>query len=234
MRDTRRNPSGFRSHISAMKVLQTVPHSSESNMAGIDVKPPSSDAFAMPLLGSMTGDGESSGNRDENERKKTVFIFYYAWYGNPEHDGGYIHWNHDVISANPPKQYDPEEMDIGANHFPRIGLYSSNDPAVIALHMRQMKSIGVDVIVVSWWGRDGADGRGVASRSDKMLTILLDAAASVGLKVALHLEPYQDRSPESVKLDLEYIKSKHSGHPGMFKDAQRDNRPWIFVYDSCV
>lgn len=26
-----------------------------------------------------------------------VHIFYYPWYGNPEHDGKYFHWNHPYI-----------------------------------------------------------------------------------------------------------------------------------------
>ncbi len=24
-------------------------------------------------------------------------VFYYAWYGNPETDGDYKHWNHEII-----------------------------------------------------------------------------------------------------------------------------------------
>lgn len=28
------------------------------------------------------------------EPNYNIHIFYYAWYGNPEHDGKYVHWNH--------------------------------------------------------------------------------------------------------------------------------------------
>lgn len=28
------------------------------------------------------------------EPNYNIHIFYYAWYGNPEHDGRYVHWNH--------------------------------------------------------------------------------------------------------------------------------------------
>ncbi len=29
-----------------------------------------------------------------------VHIFYYPWYGNPESDGQYIHWNHLYLKVN--------------------------------------------------------------------------------------------------------------------------------------
>ena len=29
----------------------------------------------------------------ENDNTQAVHIFYYSWYGNPEVDGSYFHWN---------------------------------------------------------------------------------------------------------------------------------------------
>ncbi len=29
--------------------------------------------------------------------KSLALSFYYLWYGNPEHDGQYLHWNHEVV-----------------------------------------------------------------------------------------------------------------------------------------
>ena len=31
------------------------------------------------------------------EPNYNIHIFYYAWYGNPEHDGKYVHWNHQFL-----------------------------------------------------------------------------------------------------------------------------------------
>lgn len=74
-------------------------------------------------------------------------IFYYSWFGNPQFDGKYIHWNHPLlphwdpkIANNYPKgRHNPPE-DIGANFYPELGSYSSKDPSVIEAHMKQIRS----------------------------------------------------------------------------------------------
>ena len=65
-----------------------------------------------------------------------VHTFYYGWYGNPEIDGAYNNWNHHILphwvdtTWNNLGRY-PGGDDIGANYYPRLGCYSSNDPELI-------------------------------------------------------------------------------------------------------
>lgn len=81
-----------------------------------------------------------------------VHIFYYPWYGNPEHDGKYLHWNHpylphwDKIEAAkwPSGQHKPPD-DIGANFYPQLGPYSSGDPVVVEDHMKQVQLSGAGI-----------------------------------------------------------------------------------------
>jgi glycoprotein endo-alpha-1,2-mannosidase len=35
---------------------------------------------------------------DDQILNYNIHIFYYPWYGNPEHDNGsYLHWNHEYL-----------------------------------------------------------------------------------------------------------------------------------------
>lgn len=76
-----------------------------------------------------------------------VHIFYYAWYGNPQMDGKYIHWDHILVphwdpkiaSSYPRGRHMPPE-DIGSSFYPELSPYSSRDPDVLESHMEQIGS----------------------------------------------------------------------------------------------
>lgn len=154
-----------------------------------------------------------------NPLSPNVHVFYYPWYGNPETDGGWAHWDHDY----PDGRYEPPEQ-IGANFYPEIGLYSSNDPATLALHMRQIRDAGIGVLATSWWGE--------GHYTDRAVPQLLDAASACGLKVNFHIEPFPGRSATSFRAAVEYIVRTYGAHPAFFRDPDRGNRPLFYVYDS--
>ena len=79
-----------------------------------------------------------------------LHIFYYPWYGNPEHDQKYIHWNHPFLphwdkkeAAKWPSGIHQPPDDIGANFYPKLGPYSSKDPLVLQQHMKDITSARV-------------------------------------------------------------------------------------------
>ena len=72
-----------------------------------------------------------------------VAIFYYPWYGTAAVDGGWQHWQQNGNA--PPAQ-------IASSWFPARGAYSSSDAAVVRAQMREIASIGVQTVIVSWWG----------------------------------------------------------------------------------
>ncbi len=120
----------------------------------------------------------------------TVAAFYYPWYGTPARDGMWIHWNQN--SHSPPG-------DIASAYYPLSGPYSSDDPAILATQMAEIKSAGIDEIVSSWWGR--------GSFEDKRLPAVLAAARLDGIAVAVHIEPYPGRTPASVVNDIWYLRT---------------------------
>jgi hypothetical protein len=64
--------------------------------------------------------------------------------------------------------------------------------------MRDIHAAGVDEVVSSWWER--------GSPEDRRLPAIIRAARKWKLKVAVHIEPYPDRSVDTIAGDLAYIR----------------------------
>jgi len=114
-----------------------------------------------------------------------VAIFYYPWYGTAARDGGWQHWQQH--NNTPPTQ-------IASDWFPARGPYSSSDPAVVRAQMREIAAMGVQTVIVSWWGPGSAESA--------RLPGVVQAARAAGLGVALHVEPYPGRTPALLESDL--------------------------------
>ena len=197
------------------------------------------DKQGNPVLPETEGNVENAIHhvRTVNYR---VHAFYYPWYGNVETDGTYIHWNHpyikhwqkDIADKYQQGTHHPPN-DIGASFYPLLGPYSSRNMLTISKHMEYLTTAGIGVIVVSWlpWKQADPNGRPI----DSVLPMILDTAVKYRIKVALHFEPYQNRSVVSVRKDIEYIVMKYAEHPAMFKYSLVDGLkplPVVYIYDS--
>jgi hypothetical protein len=116
-------------------------------------------------------------------------IFYYPWYGTPQRDGSYEHW--DQNGHVPP-------LDLASSYYPARGPYSSSDPAVIQDQMRQIAAAGIHEVVSSWWGW--------GSIEDQRLPLVMRIAHGQGLSVAVQIEPYPDRSATSLGADFTHLR----------------------------
>lgn len=159
-------------------------------------------------------------------RSMDFHIFYYAWYGTPEFDGEYMHWNHAVLDpdGNPTGISYPGGADIGSNFYPREGCYSSNDPETIARHCFEIRLSGAGVICVSWWGQ--------GSFSDRAVPGILDQAWRHGLKVNFHIEPFEGRTAAATGEAIAYIFDEYSDHPAFYRNDRRGNKAMFYVFDS--
>jgi glycoprotein endo-alpha-1,2-mannosidase len=117
--------------------------------------------------------------------RRSVAIFFYPWYGNPDRDGDYEQWSQNGHA--PP-------WDIYSAYFPQRGAYSSSDARLLDRQMAEIAGAGVDVVVSSWWGP--------GSPTDRRLPAVLRAARRNGLSVAVHLEPYGGRTAAGVAADI--------------------------------
>ncbi|CAC5380828.1 MANEA [Mytilus coruscus] len=178
--------------------------------------------------------------RVESKLSYKVHIFYYPWFGNPEHDGKYYHWNHPYLphwNKEEAKKYQtgthvPPD-DIGANFYPKLGPYSSSDPNVIHNHMGQMQKAGIGVCVVSWYPMGQADNEG--KEPDSLIPEILDISALYRIKIAFHIEPYKGRSPETWRENIKYILNKYGDHESFYRHydkMKKKHLPVYYIYDS--
>jgi hypothetical protein len=116
-------------------------------------------------------------------------IFFYPWYSNMRHDGGFAHWTQG--GHQPP-------LDLASQFYPARGPYSSADPRVLRAQMRDIAVAGIDEVVSSWWGQ--------GSREDARLPAVMRAARRFHLRVGVQLEPYPGRTVASVGTDLLYLR----------------------------
>ena len=169
-----------------------------------------------------------------------VHAFYYMWYANVTIDGEYRHWNHpylphwdiNVDKRYPHRQHEPPD-DIGASFYPQLGCYSSGDHTLIETHMKQLRNAGVGVVAVSWFPPDQSDDQGKSP--DVFIPRLLSIAFKYSIRVAIHSEPYQTRSPLNFRNDLKYIIEHYGNHPALLKIPSPRNTiplPLIYIYDS--
>ncbi|XP_043856718.1 glycoprotein endo-alpha-1,2-mannosidase [Dromiciops gliroides] len=168
-----------------------------------------------------------------------IHVFYYSWYGNPQFDGKYLHWNHAIlphwdpkIAKNYPEGSHSPPDDIGSNFYPELGTYSSRDPYIIETHMRQMRSASIGVIALSWNPRGLADNNGEST--DELVPAILDNAHKYNLKVTFHIEPYKNRDDHSMHKNIKYIIDKYGSHPAFYRYKTNSGRilPMFYVYDS--
>jgi len=178
-------------------------------------------AFCCFLMLSSCGQNDDLGNQVDYR----VHTFYYAWYGNPEIDGDYLHWNHKVIPHWTDRRWDsvgnyPGDQDIGANFYPELGCYSSNDPEIVTEHMRMIRDAGIGVVVISWWGKN--------AREEKSMLDYFDIAEKFDLKIAFHIEPFY-KSIDEFRGLLEYLNDEYGDHPALYK---YHGLPLHYIYDS--
>jgi glycoprotein endo-alpha-1,2-mannosidase len=181
-------------------------------------------------------------------REKEVHAFYYLWYGNPEVDGAYKHWNHEVLPhweqrinnlhTNIGQRFVPPE-DLHSSFYPTKGPYSSSDSEIMKEHFREMIDSGIDVLVASWWGKASnpasTDTQGI--NTDITIKLLFEAADAFNkeserkVKIALHLEPFPGRTVESVKEDIEYIYQQYGSFLSFYRD-ELNGKGLFYIYDS--
>jgi glycoprotein endo-alpha-1,2-mannosidase len=138
-----------------------------------------------------------------------VAIFYYAWYGTPDRDGGWQHWDQ---NGNAPP------TGIASDYYPARGPYSSSDEKVVRSQMLEIADAGIQTVIVSWWGPRSAE--------DVRLPQTIAAARRAGLLVAVHVEPYSGRTPASVAADVARLRQLGVTAYYVYDSSASPDREW--------
>ena len=132
-----------------------------------------------------------------------VGAFYYPWYRRSEGNEDWFHWLDETSGST---------GDILSDYYPLLEPYSSMDPFIVAQHFAWLRQAGIGFIVSSWWGQ--------GTYEDEVVPLLLDMGERYGIRVAFHLEPYPDRSPEHVISDVRYLYEHYGEHPAFYRTAE--------------
>jgi hypothetical protein len=118
---------------------------------------------------------------------------YYPWY----RTSPWVHW--DQYDRVPPH-------DIASTCVPRLGAYDSLDPRVLEQHASWIAQSGATGIDLSWWGP--------GSLEDQAVPAVMDVMRAHGLKVAFHLEPYDDDRGRRYAEDVLYLVREYGDRRG--------------------
>ncbi len=129
-------------------------------------------------------------------RQPLVLAFYYGWFDENT-------WSLNKLSD-----------------LPKIP-YTSKASEMMAYHILQAKSAGIDAFIMSWWGR--------GNPTEDNFKILLDQARQAGFKVAIDFEltsPFFKNLDDAVR-ELQYVQTTHANHPSYLRV---DGKPVIFFW----
>ncbi len=155
-------------------------------------------ALALPAGAGSGPPGTSSSAGAE------AAIFYYPWYATPTRDG---HWAHWYVHGEDGQPF------LSTPYYPMRGLYSSSNAKIVGAQMREIAATGIRTVIVSWWG--------FGSPEDLRLALVASAASKHGLSVAVHIEPYRDRTPATTAEDIAQLRDKGFADFYVY-DADRD------------
>jgi len=171
----------------------------------------------------------------------SVHAAFYLWYGNPEYDGRWLHWNHKILphwdaqvdKRHPKFDWRPPE-EPHSPFMPERGTYSCRDNATLQAQFAELNRAGVDSAMISWWGRKDWEGKRddafSGANTDELVPAVLEAARLSGVGVSFHVEPYGGRTPQTFLDDLRHIFASYGDHPGIWREGSQ-RLPVFWLYD---
>ena len=139
--------------------------------------------------------------------KAKVGLFYYVWY---EGGLGNGHWN--------------SSLSLGWTvvDTPLLGFYNSSDPSVIRQHLKWFEELGVDFLIISWWGSSTLQGYEFADTTTRRVFDLINETNSP-IKITLMVEDFNQSGTYDFTAIYDYIyeadnpdnRGEHGGAAGM-------------------
>lgn len=163
--------------------------------------------------------GGAFAEQAEGPVDRKVLAFYYTWYGSPEVSGKWVHWRRGESDFS---LLDQKGLPyVRATNHPTIGLYDSNDPLVIAGHLKLARDAGIDALIATWWGQ--------GDFTDKAFEASMDIADNMRstTKLTVYYETVPDEDPQKAVEDLLYVLEKYGARESFLKV---NGVPIVFIY----
>lgn len=145
-----------------------------------------------------------------------VYMHYMPWFqAKPVSVNWGSHWK--MANKNPDIIVDATtgKRQIASHYYPLIGPYDSKDPDVIDYHLLLMKYIGVDAVLIDWYGAHTINDYRVNLVASNAL---IDKMDDVGLKFAAVYEEYtagvvEDQTSktamQAAQTDVNYLETNY-------------------------
>jgi hypothetical protein len=151
--------------------------------------------------------------RSSDDSRPVIGAYYYPWYGVNDRPLSHDWYRLMRQKLNPPQK-------------PAAGLYRSDDPDVIAEHLKQSRRAGLDFWAVSWWGPGSASDRTIREA-------ILKHPNADGLRYAVLYETmgrlggFDHPRYDQLSEDLAYLEKHYFQHPLYL---HINGRPVLFIY----
>lgn len=178
--------------------------------------------WVLIFLAACSDDGKETEDKPELPKQvvKTnpmqVYMHYMPWFqAKPVSASWGSHWK--MANKNPDIIVDEAtgKRQIASHYYPLIGPYDSKDPDVIEYHLLLMKYIGVDALLIDWYGSHAINDYRVNLTATNALVDKLD---DVGLKFAAVYEEYtagvvEDQTSktamQAAQADMAYLEANY-------------------------
>lgn len=163
--------------------------------------------------------------------ERDVWIMYEGIFGIPSIDGKWSGWSY--VYDNTADKYFNAPEELPSILYPQNGPYSCHDVTTIEKHVSLIASMGINGIIVPWYGKHG--NHSVTQESaefvDVTMSMLLDTCEKMrlGVNVGVELPRHNMRNTETVRSDIEHFFSTYATHPRILK---REGRPVIVVREA--
>jgi len=125
-----------------------------------------------------------------------VGLFYYVWY---EGGLGNGHWN--------------SSLGWTVVDMPLLGFYNSSDPSLIRQHLKWFEELGVDFLIVSWWGSSTLQGYQFADTTTRLVFDLINETNSP-IKITLMVEDFNQSGTYDFTAIYDYIYDNYATRYG--------------------
>lgn len=166
------------------------------------------------------------------QKNHDIHLFYYTWYRSEKYDGYWKAWDSPVV-----EHWDREEetfttssqpkppLDISSNFYPMLGPYSSLQKWVVREHLNQIKSTGVTVVSISWFGES-------SYTELRMIESILDLCEENQIKANFQFEEYPERTIVDVKNGIQTLQQHFGSHNAFYRVESKNQRPLFYIRDS--
>lgn len=161
-----------------------------------------------------------------------VYMHYMPWFHTKEFSGYWgSHWR--MNNKNPEIILENGQREIASHYYPLIGPYDSADPDLVDYHLLLMKYVGIDGVLIDWYGSHNVLDYGTNLANSNAL---VDGLVRTGLEFSLVYEEFTAEEVarrtnfsaiEAAKEDMKYLENTYYS-TGQF--IRIDGKPLLLTF----